>query len=240
MPALVVVMAGVEIYGGVAAMGTAVGFWATVAAGAEIVGGAMTIYGTATHNQDLANTGSIIGAAGMIGTGLVNSPSATPAPAEGVNGAAPAMNPLDPGAPGGQPQSFASSPAPETATTAAQPAGQAAGAYDKSLNSMNAKIDTVMENQKAFQSYNTKLMMLQGVATAYESHVNANIQAESQANYLAYQKSLTDRANANANARFNIPMSAQPLPPGMPTSGLLNTNQPGFYQPHSVKPAGAA
>lgn len=234
MPALVVVMAGAEIYGGITAMGTAVGFWATVAAGAEIVGGAMTIYGTATHNQDLANTGSIIGAAGAIGTGLVNTPSAPP-----DSGGQFYTDPTGAAPPPDTSAALGSSPAPETAATT-PPTTPQAGAYDKQLNTMQGKIDAFTQNQTAFQSYNTKLMMLQGISQAYESHVNANIQAESQANYLAYQKSLTDRANANANARFNLPLSAQPLPPGMPTSGLLNTNQPGFYQPQSVKPAGVA
>jgi hypothetical protein len=122
MPVAVVALAAGSFAAGATAFAAATTTLGMIAAGASMVGAAMTIVGTVTGNEKLTKWGSIIGIAGNIGTGLINSAAGEATKAAATAGADAAGNVAADAAAG------AATGAADAATAAAGTAGDALGA----------------------------------------------------------------------------------------------------------------
>lgn len=241
MPAVAVIAGAVGVGEGIAAMGTAVGALETISAGAMIVGGAATAIGGLTGNSDLQKTGAMIGLAGGLGSYATdNLPSLSETASHfglgagnssasaGINAE---TNPFSTGAVESgdtagmlgknsltnQSINQAAGGAPAASFNADRfaPAGYDASQFTKTAVTKEDLTNAVTSSQQQLQKYSLISGMLQGAGSAYGARTQADIAAQTQANYLEYQRSLSNRANANANA----------MPTSIPVSGtgMLNT-----------------
>lgn len=199
-----VAIAAVEVYEGVAAWSAATTVLATVAAGAMVAGGAITLAGAAVGDKNMQQTGSLIGAAGSIGTVASNLSAASTASSAAADASAPAADtaatgtatpaelsatptPMGPDAVSAPPATPA---VPATGTAAATPAATA------DPNGIAAKLSAIKQSQDGLMKYNMVSGVLQGAGSAYSGWAQQQASVENQQRQLAFNQELADRANS--------------------------------------------
>lgn len=207
----------VMIYTGVGALQGASEL-GTVFAGAEIAGGAMTVYGAATHNDKMANTGMIIGSVGSMGTAFTAAGASSQLAGAGTTtttgGDALTLS-VDTNlsaanaAAAGTTTAGAATGAAGTTAAAGTAAGTGATAGTTATEAV-AKTSAVQDLMK----YSLISGAVSGAGNAYAARTNSDIQAQAEANKLEFEKSMANRANSYGI----VPIGFGPAPSGLLTS----------------------